>query len=338
MISDATGPGATDFVDATRLATSLLGDSIATNLFMLGFAYQKGLIPISAAAIEQAIELNGVAAEPNKRAFLFGRRAAHDQAAVERLATEMSPESQPEPIARTLPEIVAKRSEFLTGYQDAAYAKRYRDLVERVQRAEAERTPGLTGLAEAVARYYFKLLAYKDEYEVARLYTDGSFREALERHFEGDYKLEFHLAPPLLNPRDPDSGKPIKKTYGPWMMKAFGLLARMKFLRGTALDLFGRTAERRIERRLITDYEALIEEILGKLDHDRHRLAVALGQPPRADPRLRPCEAGPSRQGGQTPGGAPDRLPRPGGAADRGGVARSRQFGAGRLAPSSDRV
>ena len=280
MISDATGPGATDFVDATRLATSLLGDSIATNLFMLGFAYQKGLIPISAAAIEQAIELNGVAAEPNKRAFLFGRRAAHDQAAVERLATEMSPESQPEPIARTLPEIVAKRSEFLTSYQDGAYAKRYRDLVERVQRAEAERTPGLTGLAEAVARYYFKLLAYKDEYEVARLYTDGSFREALERHFEGDYKLEFHLAPPLLNPRDPDNGKPIKKTYGPWMMKAFGLLARLKFLRGTALDPFGRTAERRIERRLITDYEALIEEILGKLDHDRHRPAVALASLP----------------------------------------------------------
>jgi len=280
MISDATGPGATDFVDATRLATSLLGDSIATNLFMLGFAYQKGLIPISAAAIEQAIELNGVAAEPNKRAFLFGRRAAHDQAAVERLATEMSPESQPEPIASTLPEIVAKRSEFLTSYQDGAYAKRYRDLVERVQRAEAERTAGLTGLAEAVARYYFKLLAYKDEYEVARLYTDGSFREALERHFEGDYKLEFHLAPPLLNPRDPDNGKPIKKTYGPWMMKAFGLLARLKFLRGTGLDPFGRTAERRIERRLITDYEALIEEILGKLDHDRHRTAVALASLP----------------------------------------------------------
>jgi indolepyruvate ferredoxin oxidoreductase len=280
MISDATGPGATDFVDATRLATSLLGDSIATNLFMLGFAFQKGLIPISSAAIEQAIELNGVAAEPNKRAFLFGRRAAHDQAAVERLAMEMSPESQPEPIARTLPEIVAKRSEFLTSYQDAAYARRYRDLVERVQRAEAERTPGLTGLTEAAARYYFKLLAYKDEYEVARLYTDGSFREALERHFEGDYKLEFHLAPPLLNPRDPDNGKPIKKTYGPWMMKAFSLLARLKFLRGTTLDPFGRTAERRIERRLITDYEALIEEILGKLDHDRHRTAMALASLP----------------------------------------------------------
>jgi len=280
MISDATGPGATDFVDATRLATALLGDSIATNLFMLGFAYQKGLIPISAAAIEQAIELNGVAAEPNKRAFLFGRRAAHDQAAVERLAVEMSPESQPEPIARTLPEIVAKRSEFLTSYQDAAYAKRYRDFVERVQRAEAERTPGLSGLAEGVARYYFKLLAYKDEYEVARLYTDGSFKDALARHFEGDYKLEFHLAPPLLDPRDPDNGKPIKKTYGPWMMTAFRLLARLKFLRGTALDPFGRTADRRTERRLITEYEALIEEILGKLDHEHHRTAVALATLP----------------------------------------------------------
>ncbi|HKF62551.1 MAG TPA: indolepyruvate ferredoxin oxidoreductase family protein [Dongiaceae bacterium] len=280
MIADATGPAATDFVDATRLATALLGDSIATNPFMLGFAYQKGLIPVSGAAIERAIELNGVAVEANKRAFLFGRRAAHDPAAIDRLAAEMSPDSQPAPIARTLDEIIAKRVEFLTGYQDTAYAERYRLLVERVRQIEAEKTPGLTGLAEAVARYYFKLLAYKDEYEVARLYTDPRFREALARHFEGDYQLEFHLAPPLLNPRDPDSGKPIKKRYGPWMMKVFGLLARLKFLRGTALDLFGRTAERRLERQLISDYEALVGEILEKLDHDRHRLAVALASLP----------------------------------------------------------
>jgi indolepyruvate ferredoxin oxidoreductase len=280
MIADATGPGATDFVDATRLATALLGDSIATNPFMLGFAYQKGLIPVSGAAIERAIELNGVAVKANKRAFLFGRRAAHDPAAIDRLAAEMSPDSQPAPIARTLDEIIAKRVEFLTGYQDAAYAERYRLLVERVRQIEAEKTPGLTGLAEAVARYYFKLLAYKDEYEVARLNTDPRFREALARHFEGDYRLEFHLAPPLLNPRDPDSGKPIKKRYGPWMMKVFGLLARLKFLRGTALDLFGRTAERRLERQLISDYEALVGEILEKLDHDRHRLAVALASLP----------------------------------------------------------
>ncbi|HEX4570576.1 MAG TPA: indolepyruvate ferredoxin oxidoreductase family protein [Dongiaceae bacterium] len=280
MIADATGPGATDFVDATRLATALLGDSIATNPFMLGFAYQKGLIPVSGAAIERAIELNGVAAEANKRAFLFGRRAAHDPAAIDRLAAEMSPDSQPTPIARSLDEIFAKRVEFLTGYQDAAYAERYRLLVERVRQVEAEKTTGLTGLAEAVARYYFKLLAYKDEYEVARLYTDPRFREALARHFEGDYRLEFHMAPPLLNPRDPDSGRPIKKRYGPWMMKVFGLLARMKFLRGSAFDLFGRTAERRLERQLIADYEALIAEILERLDHDRHRLAVALASLP----------------------------------------------------------
>jgi indolepyruvate ferredoxin oxidoreductase len=280
MIADATGPGATDFIDATRLATALLGDSIATNPFMLGFAYQKGLIPVSGAAIERAIELNGVAVEANKRAFLFGRRAADDLTGLERLAAEISPESQPAPVARTLEEIVAKRVAFLTGYQDAAYAARYRGLVERVRRAEAEKTPGLTGLAEAVARYYFKLLAYKDEYEVARLYTDGSFRAALARHFEGDYRLEFHLAPPLLNPRDPDDGKPIKKRYGPWMMTVFGLLARLKFLRGTAFDPFGRTAERRLERQLIADYEALIAEILVKLDHERHRLAVALASLP----------------------------------------------------------
>ncbi len=280
MIAEAAGPAAADFLDATRLATALLGDSIATNPFMLGFAYQKGLIPVSAEAIERAIELNGVAVEANKQAFLWGRRAAHDLPAVQRLAAAASPEAEPEPPARTLEEIVEKRAAFLTGYQDAAYAARYRRLVERVRQAEGERAPGMRGLAEAVARGYFKLLAYKDEYEVARLYADGSFRQALERQFEGDYRLEFHLAPPLLAPLDPETGRPVKRRYGPWMMKAFGLLARLKFLRGTPLDPFGRTPERRLERRLIADYEAMIEEVLGKLGHERHRLAIALASLP----------------------------------------------------------
>src|SRR5262249_14861692 len=153
------------------------------------------------------------------RAFLWGRRAAHDLSGVERLAAEVAPETVPQPITRSLEQMVSKRIDFLTAYQDQAYAERYRLLVERVRQTEAERAPGLRGLAEAVARYYFKLLAYKDEYEVARLFTDGSFRQALERSFEGDYRLEFHLSPPLLAPRDPDSGRPVKRRYGPWMLK-----------------------------------------------------------------------------------------------------------------------
>src|SRR5262249_54998413 len=280
MIAEATGKEAADFVDATRLATALLGDSIATNPFMLGFAYQKGLIPVSAAAIEKAIELNAVAVEANKQAFLWGRRAGHDLAAVERIVARVAPESVASPIARSLADILAKRVEFLTGYQNAAYAGRYRALVERVRAAEAERAPGMAGLAEAVARYYFKLLAYKDEYEVARLFTDGRFRDALAAQFEGDYKLEFHLSPPILAPHDPDNGRPVKRRYGPWMLSAFGLLARVKFLRGTAFDLFGRSPERRRERQLIAEYEAMIEEIAAGLDHDRHRLAVALASLP----------------------------------------------------------
>src|SRR5262249_32843816 len=148
MIGEATGRGATDFVDATRIATALLGDSIATNPFMLGFAYQKGLIPVSAAAIERAIELNAVAVEANKRAFLWGRRAAHDLNGVERLAAEVAPETVPQPIARSLEQMVSKRIDFLTAYQDQTYAERYRLLVERVRQTEAERAPGLRGLAE----------------------------------------------------------------------------------------------------------------------------------------------------------------------------------------------
>ncbi len=280
LITDAAGKSATDFLDATRIATALLGDSIATNPFMLGFAYQKGLIPIAGATLERAIELNGVAVDANKRAFLWGRRAAHDLGAVEHFVDQVAPESIAPPLAHGLDEIIAKRVDFLTGYQDAAYAARYRALVERMRTAEAELAPGMAGLAEAVARYYFKLLAFKDEYEVARLYTDGRFQAALQAQFEGDYKLEFHLSPPLLAPHDPDSGQPIKKQYGPWMLQGFRLMARLKFLRGTAFDIFGRTAERRLERQLIADYEKLIDELLAGLTHDRHRFAVALASLP----------------------------------------------------------
>ncbi len=279
LIRDAAGEDKSHFIEATRIATALMGDSIATNLFMLGFAWQKGFVPLSEESVLAAIELNGVAIESNKRAFLWGRRAAHDRGAVEKLA---QPAEAPENrhLSQSLEETVARRRGFLTDYQDAAYALRYVQLVDKAKAAEAAQAPGRSGLAEAVARYYFKLLAYKDEYEVARLYTSGDFAAKLKQQFEGDVKLRFHLAPPLGSKRDPDTGELQKKEYGPWMFGLFKLLAKLKGLRGTPFDVFGHTQERKTERRLIADYEALLDELMAKLDHDNHALAVELASIP----------------------------------------------------------
>ena len=279
LIEEAVGPEASSFVDATRLATALLGNSIATNLFMLGYAWQKGLVPVGEAALHAAIELNGVAVEANKQAFLWGRRAAHDMAAVEAL---VAPKQVAEDLqlSRDLDQLMERRVAFLTDYQDAAYAARYRALVERVRATEAAKAPGRQGLSEAVARYYFKLLAYKDEYEVARLYSDPAFAERLGRQFEGDFTLGLHLAPPLFARRDPDTGLPVKREFGPWIFKALRLLAKMKGLRGTALDIFGYSQERRAERKLIADYEAQVEELIAGLDQGCHNLAIELAEIP----------------------------------------------------------
>lgn len=273
-ISEAVGEGKTRFVDATRLATRLLGDSIATNLFMLGYAYQLGLVPVSAEALNKAIELNGVSVQLNQQAFLWGRRAAHDLAAVEKLA---APKVVEAPHCSTLEEIVADRVQRLTAYQNAAYAERYRELVEHVRKAD---TDAQQRLSKAVARYYFKLLAYKDEYEVARLYSDATFRKQLEAQFEGDYQLQFHVAPSWLSKPDAVTGQPRKRSFGPWMLKAFGVLARFKFLRGSVLDPFGHSAERRLERELIEEYEANVAYLLAELNAGNYRTAVALAEIP----------------------------------------------------------
>ena len=273
----AAGSSKVRFVDATRLATRLLGDSIASNLFMLGYAYQLGLVPVGAAAIEKAIELNGVAVPLNKDAFAWGRQAAVDIDAVNEVAERAI-------VAREMPqgldEIVEHRVRELTAYQDAAYAARYRALVENVRQAETASAPGMTGLADAVARYAYKLMAYKDEYEVARLYTDGRFLKQLTGAFEGDYTLKFHLAPPLLTKRHPETGLRDKTTYGAWMLPAMKLLAKLKGLRGTAFDIFGYSEERRAERRMIGEYEVVVDELIGGLNHDNHALAVEIATLP----------------------------------------------------------
>ena len=301
-IEDAAGARHVERVDATRVATALTGDAIATNLFMLGYAWQKGRIPLSRAAIERAIEINGVAVEMNLSAFDWGRRTAADRDAVERRVapgiemerratrgvapsrtapgTASSIEVAPPRERETLESVIERRAAFLAEYQDAAYAGRYRAFVERVQAAERSRAKGMRGLAEAVARGYFKLLAYKDEYEVARLYAAPEFRRRIEATFEGDYTLEFHLAPPLFARRDPATGEPRKARYGPWMMRVFAVLARFKGLRGTMLDPFGYTQERRRERGLIERYEPVVASLIDDLDHTNHAVAVEIASLP----------------------------------------------------------
>ncbi len=274
------GQGHVHTVDATGLATALLGDAILGNIFMLGYAYQLGQLPLSAEALERAIELNGVSIRDNVAAFRWGRRAAVEPAAVEKIAEPGTGADPMHDISVTLNEMIERRVTFLTGYQDAAYAERYRARVETVRAAEAAAMPGETALTEAVARYLFKLMAYKDEYEGARLYTDGTFLKAVRDTFEGDYRLKFHLAPPLTNKPDPATGRPKKTTFGPWMMTAFRVLASLKGLRGTKLDIFGYSHERRTERQLIADYEAMLDELVAKLTPATHATAIALASIP----------------------------------------------------------
>ncbi|HWQ39512.1 MAG TPA: indolepyruvate ferredoxin oxidoreductase family protein [Burkholderiales bacterium] len=275
LIDEAVG-GRAHYLDATRLATALLGDAIATNLFMLGFACQKGLIPLQPASILRAIELNAVAVEANKLAFEWGRRAAVDLQQVERLATPARPVIVQMP--QSLEALVRRRVAFLTEYQNAAYARRYAQLVEKVRAAEAAAVGG-EALAKTVAQALFKLMAYKDEYEVARLYASGDFEKRLAETFEGRLRVKYHLAPPLIARRDAQ-GRLVKSEYGAWVGIAFRVLARLKGLRGTWLDPFGYSAERKTERRLIGEYEALIEELADTLSPANHRTALALAAVP----------------------------------------------------------
>jgi indolepyruvate ferredoxin oxidoreductase len=267
----AAGDEAVETVAATDLATALLGDAIAANMFLLGHAWQRGLVPISLAAIDKAIELNGTGIAMNRAAFGWGRRAAVDPEAVARGAGLVKPERT----AETLEEMGAKRVTFLTDYQNAAYAERYKGLVDVAKSVEAQ-LRGVTGFAEAVAKSAFKLMAYKDEYEVARLHRDRSFERKLAEQFEGDFKIKHHLAPPMIARIDQRTGHPAKIAFGAWIRPAFGVLEKLKFLRGTPFDPFGRTAERRMERQLIEDYFDLVAELSAGLNIGHHAFAVEL--------------------------------------------------------------
>jgi indolepyruvate ferredoxin oxidoreductase len=278
-ITAAAGSERCHFVNASRLATSLLGQSLGANMFMLGYAYQIGALPLSAAAVERALELNGEAVAMNIAAFRWGRRAALDLDAVEKLAAPMATDPALK-LSGSFDEMVERRVAFLTAYQNAAYAARYRAWVDKARAAEARLAPSACGLAEAVGRYLFKLMAYKDEYEVARLYSDESFAQQVKNTFDGDnLRLRVHLSPPLLAPTD-KAGRPRKIAFGPWVFCVFRVLAGLKGLRGTAFDIFGYTRERKTERALIADYEAMLDEILGRLTPENHAVAVGLAAIP----------------------------------------------------------
>jgi indolepyruvate ferredoxin oxidoreductase len=262
QITELLGEGGLAAFDVDTAAVRLMGDSLYANPMLLGFAWQRGWVPLQLASLMRAMELNAVAVEQNKAAFTWGRRAAHDPAGVQRLLSTAQVISLPQR-RQALADLVQRRVEFLTGYQNAAYAQRYAELVERVREAESRVSPK-TLLAEAVARNLFKLMAYKDEYEVARLHSDAAFRQKIEGMFEGDYTVAYHLAPPLLAKRN-DQGELIKQRFGPWMGTAFKWLAPLKFLRGTVLDVFGHTEERRTERALIGQYCDSVEELIAAL-------------------------------------------------------------------------
>lgn len=255
-------------IDATQLAKALLGDTIGTNFFTVGFSLQKGLLPISLDAIEQAIRLNGTAVAFNLDALSLGRLFA---VTPKKVLALMPKTELPD---MSLDALIARREAFLTRYQNSAYAARYRQLVDRVRSAEREVAPGTETLSMAAVQYYAKLLSYKDEYEVARLLTDPAVEQEIARNFEPGAKLAFNLAPPLLGGK-PVNGRPPKREFSArWMRPLLQLLARMRWLRGTSLDIFGWPEERRMERALITDYEQLVEHVLSRLTPANHAAAV----------------------------------------------------------------
>jgi indolepyruvate ferredoxin oxidoreductase len=278
VLRDAVGDQNLDIIDATGIASALMGDSIATNPFMLGFAFQKGAIPLSLEALLRAIEINGAAIEMNKLAFTWGRLAAHDMSRVRSVLQFKSRASAP---TKSLDDVIATRAEFLTGYQDKAYADRYLAAVAKVRKAEGAASSASTELTEAVAKNLFKLMSYKDEYEVARLYTDDSFARKVSEKFDGDFTLKYHLAPPIFAQRDKTTGHLQKQEFGGWMIHAFRVLAKLKFLRGGAFDPFGRTEERRTERKLVADYLGMIDQRIAGLKAEQIPLLTRLARVPQ---------------------------------------------------------
>ena len=267
------------FVPATSYVMVLLGDEIATNVFIMGYAWQKGLIPIGREAIERAITLNNVSIEMNLQAFSYGRLAAHDAEKIEGLVHAVKGEDEVDVADKgleSLDALIEKNVAYLTDYQNTSYARRYTDMVKKVRKSENQMIEGATELTKIVAQCYHKVLAYKDEYEVARLYSNGIFIKNVKSQFSGQYKLKFHMAPPILGGVDPATGRAKKREFGPWMLSALSILARFKFLRDTPFNVFGYHHDRRMEREFIMQYEKTIDHVLGRLSPDNYTVCIEI--------------------------------------------------------------
>ena len=270
----------TNFINAIKISTAMFGDSIASNMFITGYALQKGFIPVKPESMEEAIKLNNMAVDMNLSAFRWGRMAAYDQKYVEKEAAPFMPNTEINNDEYLLEDIIKDRALFLSNYQNKKYADTYVNLVNKTIATEKKLNNNKDDLAKAVAKYLSKLMAYKDEYEVARLYTNGEFKEKLNNAFEGKLKLKFHVAPPLFAPKDPNTGKLKKITIGSWILPVFKVLSKLKFLRGTILDPVGKTKERKMERFLISQYKEDINKILQEVNSKNISLAVQIASIP----------------------------------------------------------
>lgn len=280
-ITDSVGSDQVNYIDANFIVSKLLGDSVAVNMFMLGFAWQKGLVPLAQESIMRSIEINGVAIEQNKKAFIWGRRSAANFKAINQLITAENKSSTSPPLSLSIEQLISRRVDQLIQYQNKAYADRYLRVIENFRVLEQKLFPGHFILTEAVARGYYKLLAYKDEYEVARLFSDGQFIQNLNNQFEGNFKVNFHLAPPIFNSKHINSEDlPQKSQFGPWMLSVMTILSKFSFLRGTKFDPFGYSSDRKLDRDLISRYEDLLNFLIEKTNRENFTIAVELASLP----------------------------------------------------------
>ncbi|SIQ14908.1 indolepyruvate ferredoxin oxidoreductase family protein [Marinobacterium stanieri] len=280
LLKDAVGESHFDQLDANLVAEKLLGDTVFSNVMMLGFAWQSGLVPVSMEALMRAIELNGVAIDRNKQAFGWGRLAATDRDYVMSL---LSPEAREKPITpekETLEQLVERRMKHLTEYQDAAWANEYKQLVEQTRTAELSLGKDDLSLTRTVAQQLFRLMSYKDEYEVARLFTQTDFLKEVEQTFEGDYRINFNLAPPVLGGKKDAKGRPMKRQFGPWMLKALKVLAPLKGLRNSPFDPFRFSADRKLDRALLAEYRELLNRLAKELNANNYEFALELAELP----------------------------------------------------------
>jgi indolepyruvate ferredoxin oxidoreductase len=263
-----------DFIPSNTIANKILGDSILSNMFIVGNAYQSGLIPVKANSIEQAIKLNGVSIEENINAFRLGRYSKNNKKEILDLIYEK------EKIKNDFDEKFIDRYNFLIEYQNKKYADKYKELVDYVKKCEEKISVDIKNFSNAVAINYFKLMSYKDEYEIARLYSDNEFINKINETFEGNFKINYHLSPPIFSTKDKVTGYPLKINFGSWIMILFKFISMFKFLRGTYLDPFGYFKERKIERLLINSYKERILEICSKLTIENYALAVEIASTP----------------------------------------------------------